>query len=390
MPILNFLAQYSNLVCAAVMPHFSDYAAALDLPDCHPIARAAIRRFAVDPEEPVRCSLELTNGMVFFYEDGHVDVFEDRPHTRHDSFGVSNMTPVEAVTLARNCISKLGYSTNQTLLDQDPEVVFPPVYGITNTIPYYTIKWPSLSPWGTLEAEVDAERKVITRLTMLSEVFERPSPKIPNAPPCPDRPNLANSNYMLALLPDMVSRVSEFANKLHLPISSVDTNAVEACECTPGVGFTIRLTNGFYFNIGPAATVNSFVSPKSYFMRGLGETGLYPRRTSATVEDFAGTQQMSKTEMFELVRNTIQELGMKPEDFSANGEPTQIVTADKLGKYEIPRVFLAWNVEAPDHSGMTVSSVGAEIDTEKKCLCSFYYRGPDWQKRGWPDVGVKP
>src|SRR5262249_1080542 len=144
-----------------------------------------------DPREPMKCALELTNGMAFWYERGHVSLFDDRPHNSVENassptftnnfFGTLNMTKGEALGLVRRSMSNLGYSVKQSLVDLEPAVVMPPIDG-TNIIPHCIFKWPSLSPSGTVEAEVDAQRKTIVDLTLFSEVFERDPPRIPVTP----------------------------------------------------------------------------------------------------------------------------------------------------------------------------------------------------------------
>ena len=114
----------------------------------------------------------------------------------------------------------------------------------------------------------------------------------------------------------------------------------------------------------------SFFNKDSYFFRGLG-TEMNLRMHDTTVNDYLGEWRMSDDEMAEMVRNTIRNLGRKPEDFFAERLPTTVVKPVKMGSYVIPRCFMSWSVDAQKHSGITISQVRAEVDANNKRLLAF-------------------
>ncbi len=396
--LLQVTLQYSNALFLAVMPQFSDYTKALDLPVSHPITPAEIRRFSVDQTAPMQCDLELTNGMVFWYAHGHVYLFDDKPHnyrnnqyspTFPESFiGPLKMTKDEAVQLARKNVSALGYSVKQSLMDLEPEVILPPTDG-TNTIPHYLFKWPSLSPWGTVEMEIDAERKTMVHLSLLSEVFDREPPKISVTPKWRHPRSEINPAYVQALMSFVLPQVSAFAEKLELPVKvPITTNDVLEYECKPGEFLTLRLTNDYFFNFGSYGYVEGFFTRKTYFIRGFGHTDLRFRRRGATVDDYVGEWRMNDEEMVAMARNAVHKLGRTPADFFADIPPYRVTKPVEMGKYVIPRSYIEW-IKCPPRNNLAIAELKVEIDADKRCLRSFcWFNGT--MPREWPKIEVAP
>jgi hypothetical protein len=150
---IHMTIAYSNALLVAVLPHFSDYAAKLDLPVPQPIPLTAIRQVSMLPTKQPIVAVVLTNGFIFQWSyEGYVgsviaphDWFcEQRPDINWAKYaGQDHMTVKEALVLARKTLVKLGFSLEATRSMEKPKTEGPDdTCGVH--IPYcqFTWEWP--------------------------------------------------------------------------------------------------------------------------------------------------------------------------------------------------------------------------------------------------------
>lgn len=158
--LIHMTAQYSNAVLVAVLPHFSNFAAKMELPIPQPITVSQIARAHVVPLTwTVSAGVWLTNGYWFmfkrhgdpqhglvcsysapnnFFRDGN---FNDEDMPKY--FGTSHMTTKEAIVLARAALLKAGFTPDLTHADQQPSFVEPAfdLDRLHGHIPYCHVRW---------------------------------------------------------------------------------------------------------------------------------------------------------------------------------------------------------------------------------------------------------
>jgi len=175
-----------------ILPELSEFARKLDLPVPQPIRTNDLRGYVCwDLGGVLECEVVLTNGYSLSYNYGYADGFaapdrffaSGRMRVR-DFVGRWRMTSTEAVALVRNAVKKLGYDLRALGLNGKPEVERPHIRG-KPTVPRFQISWDSI-PGGTIEtmvsAEVDADKRVLKRLSVESTKLVRERPKLPIGP----------------------------------------------------------------------------------------------------------------------------------------------------------------------------------------------------------------
>lgn len=162
------------------------------------------------------------------------------------------------------------------------------------------------------------------------------------------------TQYSNAVLVAILPHISEFAQKLELPVptpvqaSQVATFKVDPLKSNPGG--TVVLTNGyrFWFYHG---YVESFHSPDPY----------YQLQEVERVSEFVGELRVSKKEAIALVEKSIQQLGYDLTEVFAD-VPPKVTGPSKLGKKVIPRYLIKW-LDPHDVIG-TFCSAEAEVNGE--------------------------
>src|SRR6266545_6178139 len=133
-PFAQFIeasAQYTNAVLLAVLPHVTDFSQKLDSPPFSEFNTNAVFRVVLHPKAgDVNGTIWFTNGYAFHFARGHITGFFSRwaysrerdPNAIPKYFAPVKMTKTEAVGLARNAITKLGYPLEWLFADLEPDV----------------------------------------------------------------------------------------------------------------------------------------------------------------------------------------------------------------------------------------------------------------------------
>jgi len=132
MDFVHMTVAYSNAVLVAILPHFSDYSKKLGLPISQPITAAQVQEFRPSPiKDFIGGGLMLTNGYWFAFNNGYVIGFRSPDNAFADqdpaanwpkyAYGKDNMTTNDAVALAREALTKLGYTPELLGCDAPPE-----------------------------------------------------------------------------------------------------------------------------------------------------------------------------------------------------------------------------------------------------------------------------
>lgn len=196
-PLIHITATYSNAALVAILPYFSNFSKAVDLPIKTPITISQVAHFA----PPIRtnywtAAIWLTNRYWLAFHCGYVEGLRspDDFFTQQDFEGVErlvgkdNMTTNEAIDLARNSFVKLGYKLTDFHMEGPPTRFKGPAESRVGHIPFCQAIWES--PEGetnvdksySVEFHVDTHKKQIVGMFLSSRKFWRPEPKIDAAP----------------------------------------------------------------------------------------------------------------------------------------------------------------------------------------------------------------
>jgi hypothetical protein len=122
-------------------------------------------------------------------------------------------------------------------------------------------------------------------------------------------------DYSNALLSVILPRISDFANKLELPLKfPLSENQIQQfrpSHIRGEIAGSIELTNHFWFEFDKAGYVSSFRSPDNYFFAE-ADHGLFPSWTPEKMRSqsrFFGKTLMTTNEMIALARETIRKTG---------------------------------------------------------------------------------
>jgi hypothetical protein len=369
-------AQYSNAVLVAILPLISDFVKKAELPMPTPITLQQVREFRcwTANDGDVGGAVVLTNGLWTWFQRGHVRGFRT-PHSYYflqdprfisEFYGPLRMDREQALKFARDSIIRLGYTLKETFTDQEP-VVDGPIQVGTNVVPHYRFQWKD-PVFGTTAVciEVDAGRKMLQEVDLLSRFFWRLPPKIAVESGLPNRQpptSVAASNqFLAAALPS----ISKYARQLRLPLNTpVLPKNVQRVEF---VGSTaqawLRLKSGHWFVIDHGE-INAFYSRDAVFNGPPAAFDPFP----LPAESYLGRWRMSEVDAIALVRKSIERLGFRPVDFYAQREP-EVTKHQQVGQYVVPRYFIKWLTNSPA-TGLTVAMVAGEVDANKRSLASL-------------------
>ena len=192
-------ATYSNAMLVAILPQISDFASKLDLPMPQPVTAAQVREFRPSNiKDFIGGGLILTNGYWFASDHGCVCGFRSTDNIFHDddpanswpkyAYGEDNMTTNDAVVLARDALSKLGYKPELLGCDGPPRRFTGP-YDMKDGhhVPHCQMRWERYSETKTREEqvgndcvtiEINMAKKAITGLTIASRKIWQTTPKL--------------------------------------------------------------------------------------------------------------------------------------------------------------------------------------------------------------------
>lgn len=393
---IKVTAAYSNAVMVTLLPHYSDFAAKLELPVPHPITAQDIARCAVFPYRAPDGGIAgggiiLKNGWSMGFQFGYVNGFES-PHSYYglqdpdqipDFYGVVRMKTNEAVKLARSAISKLGIPLQEVFADRVPNVT-PPVTFDTNIVPRYLIQW--IDPrGGRVTVEVNADSKRVESLQMLSANLMRPAPKVNVSPP-PGHgmfdsqiPPPINPEYARQLVPVILRAISTYGRTLSLPVPHIlTTNEVAVVRVENNGGWPhceIKLTNGWRF-IFRHNMVNGYYAPTTLFDN---------QNRSFRLGDFEGRWRFNTNQAFELVKSKLEKLNYPTNHMHLDFSPHVIYAPGGFRKI-IPRYFLEWYYAPNDEMQ---SKVEAEVNADTGRVESLYYDDlAYWNERPPIDVPI--
>ena len=196
MELIHITAAYSNAVLTAILPQVSDFAKQINLQIPLPITAEQVVRFGISPYKgEIGGGIWLSNNYQFSYADGHVMSFRspDNFFGRDDLLenwqrftGKENMTTNQAIEMAREALSKLGYKLEELHVDVPPTLVQPPGDFHGHHIPHFQIRWDApeeLDSTGHnltvhVAVEINLDKKSFTGMSIISGKIQRPPPKI--------------------------------------------------------------------------------------------------------------------------------------------------------------------------------------------------------------------
>lgn len=194
--MIHVTVAYSNAVLLAVLTHVSDFAKKVELPIPQPITISQVRSFKCHPyTNMVGGVLTLTNGDRFWENGyGYVSVFygysncyfppdnwrlPEEGYKFTNFWGKMTMTTNEVIEFARNTLRKLGYNPKDMHADGPPTRFDGPYQILDRTIPYCEVEWRNEDK---ICISINAEKKQIVRLSLISTNAWREPPKIDVTP----------------------------------------------------------------------------------------------------------------------------------------------------------------------------------------------------------------
>lgn len=414
--LVQMTATYSNAVLVAILPHITDVAQKLELPVATPITQSEIRRYFCDPQVgEIGGFVVLTNGYQFWYGKGHVRMFHSprdyfvlqNPDLIPKLYGPLNMDGQEAVALARQSLSKLGY-TNDLLYTTEPDVkLATPEKAFANKkgVPQYEIVWhdPSLSyrrPFDELaKVDVNAEVKHVDGFVLNNKQFWKPNPEV-SVVPTPQTESGQPSQfvgghqltpvsaaYSDACLSVLLPQISDYARRLQLPISlPISAQACSNIDCSLENGqpnLQIILNNGYRFNYRHGYVVD-FYAGDNYF------TGDLYGQPVVDKSDLYQSQPVSKNELIEIARQGVRRLGYSEQELHMAGPPDMVTVPDDTKTSYFTRYEIAWDfLTLP--SGIEGYRVQIEVDAKTKSVKSVFLDNTNlWREPPKIDESVKP
>ena len=197
---------YSRAFLLAILPQLSAYVERAGVDVKIPITTNDVDIAHYDcgfVEGFPRASVYLKAGDRFWYEHGQVTAFDardayrrpepnsfsdDKPSARF--YGAVNVSPNEAMSVARRAVDQLGWTAHVRELRKQPEVVPPRREGTNYFARYFFNWWPNKEDMQIAVAEVDATTKKLKSLYINS----RANPQIWREPPKIDVPPMIETN----------------------------------------------------------------------------------------------------------------------------------------------------------------------------------------------------
>jgi hypothetical protein len=369
--IATNIAGLTNAILIAYLPLVSDFAKKLNLPIPDPVDAKSLASTTWNnfPSCPI-CRFVFTNGYQFGAGFGHVLDF-CAPHSFYrlqnvdqipEYYGEVRITKSEAISLARNALTVLGYDLISVFADLEPNVTPPPT-AQGHVIPVYRIMWHSPLETSSvdiaIDVEINADEKKIENMTLLGRCFYRPPPRIEPGPEseAPEYP--VSKTELLRML-------TNFAAAFDLPIGPASANQIALVRTLTPWKADIRLNNGFRFTY-EAGDVRGFAAPDAVFTVDV-------TRPEPSIGHFLGKWNLTEKNAADIARNAAKRLGYNPNDFGLEREPI-IAEPTKVEGYTVPRFLLRW---IHNDSSSTVSLLDAEINADDGSIKSFYIFKRDW------------
>lgn len=185
------------------------------------------------------------------------------------------------------------------------------------------------------------------------------------------------AQYSNAVLVAILPFVSEFAQKLELPVPlPITTNHVLRFTCDQRmgqIGGAVRLTNGYVIRFDHGV-IDSFHAPDCYYV--LQEVERIP--------EFFGPLNLNKKQAVQMARDAVKRLGYSEKTLRMDRSP-KVDGPTRLGKNIVPRYLVRWDDDE------TFQVVEIEIDAAKKRVASMFLASRAlWRAPPKVDVIPKP
>ena len=412
--LLQVTAEYSNAVLVAIMPYVSDFAYRLDLPIPQPITVAAVGKFGCSPRsDHVGGRVFLTNGYSFTFDCGAVRLF----FSPSNYFGMQDPARVpefyapvklrqdEAVGIARNALSRLGYTEAMLHFDAPPKVT-PPPRSEGKHVARYLVSWLDPLPEGvnptagetfrghSAEVEVDATTGKIHMLSIAGKDARRPDPKINVHPPelagppqsqptggtrvTPVSPAYARA-FLAGILPQLTDYVKKTGVEVKVPITTGDVD-LPNYDCSlvrgsPRACVYLKTGDRFWYDHGQ---VTCFFTRDSIEWSAPNQP--YQDKPH---QKFYGPVKVPVEQALAVAQKALTELGYPSQIPQLRKQP-QIVPPRKEGTNYFARYFFNW---APREDGdSAVAEVDASTGKLKYLLVDDRTHTNIWRRP--PKVGV--
>lgn len=191
--------------------------------------------------------------------------------------------------------------------------------------------------------------------------------------------------YSNALLVAVLMHVSDFAEKLELPIAQPITQAQVQrfipSEYKNYVAGAVILTNGYRFTFAGGYVAGFQTYSNGCYMPEDWGVDDYPRCTN-----FFGTMKMTTNEVIELARTSLQKLGYDLKKIHADRTPTAFsgpMVIDQYGGGIIPCCTVEWRSEG------IMDKIRFSINAETKQVLGYSLASPS-ARRPDPKLDVEP
>ncbi len=385
---------YSDALLNLILPRISAFAQKLGVEWEEPLKPDDVKSFrpCLVPGQNGG-EVELKNGYRFIFDPaGYVSSFtapEWFENRRTDEeplryLGKPTMTTNEIYSLARETLLRLGFPPETTGAAEEPDLDWA-YWGrgaaeySDGEIPYCSLVWCSDSSTPSARLGINAKDKKVEYLQIT------PAPEDGEKLGTPLKVDLELESLFIRMTPDysnallsvILPRVSDFADRLYLPLKSPLT-ANQIQQFRPShvrgeVAGSIELTNHFWFEFDKAGYVSSFRSPDNYFFAE-ADHGLFPVWTPEKMRSqsrFFGKTRMTTNEIIALARETIRKLDRNAEKLQIDKAPELQGPYTLPGGIHLPYCRVAWesgkNTDA-DHS----NTFHVEINTQAREVVGFY------------------
>lgn len=189
--IIHITAAYSNAVLVAILPLISDFASKLKLPIPQPITLSQVEWSRICPDKDcIGAGIILTNKYWFSFQclsanhnqncrvvgvRAPTNWFFEQEFTEESTakyWGVDRMTTNEVVLMAREALSKLGYSPGLTHADEPPTSIEGPfdTKRGPHHAPYCRVEWnlPKEADFPNhIKVEINMENRTIVGMGLI-------------------------------------------------------------------------------------------------------------------------------------------------------------------------------------------------------------------------------
>lgn len=385
---------YSDALLNLILPRISAFAQKLEVEWESPLKPDDVKSFRPYPVPGQNGGVvELKNGCRFIFDPaGYVSFFttpEWFENQRSDEeplryLGKPTMTTNELYSLARETLLRLGFPPEITHAAKKPDLDWA-YWGrgaaeySDGEIPYCSLVWCSDSSTPSARLGINAKDKKVEYLQIT------PTPEDGKKQGTPLKVDLELESLFIHMTPDysnallsvILPRVSDFADRLDLPLKSpLIANQIQQfrpSHVRGEVAGSIELTNHFWFEFDKEGYVSSFRSPDNYFFAE-ADHGLFPSWTPEKMRSqsrFFGKTNMSTNEMIALVRETIRKLGLNAEKLQTDKEPELQGPCTLPGGIHLPYCRVAWETGKNTDADQG-NTVHVEINTQKSEVVGFY------------------